>query len=366
MAICLTVMRQHKRQPRKLTDTKKENKLSRDISLFADYHQKENSLTNYCGLVMKLLYEESPKRFQEFLTTLIDGQIDLVIGPTFKQQTKEISSIPDLSIIQKSVSIFFETKRTNWFYNDQLIRHIQGFDENAKLKILFLLSDFDEDDISVQIRESVDKARTQNIIIQPISFERFIDTLEKVCNTEYLLNLVEEFKTYLDRNSYLPKWKYLLDIVSCSGTIEEVKKGVYMCPNTGGAYNHRRAKYFAPYLQKAVKTIHEIRAIVVVEKDFGQATIKWNNSNEKEDNLKNEAIEKVKMWQWRIDENKTTDIQVFLLKDGVETNFKKETSGGMLQSKKYFWDIALDCKNSTELAAKLNDRNWGEFEYLNK
>lgn len=340
--------------------------MSRDISLFADYHQKENSLTNYCGLVMKLLYEESPKRFQEFLTTLVDGQIDLIIGPTFKQQTKEISSIPDLSIIQKSVSIFFETKRTNWFYNDQLIRHIQGFDENAHLKVLFLLSDFEEDDISEQIRESIEKAKTQNIIIQPISFERFIETLEKVCNTEFLLNLVEEFKTYLDRNGYLPKWKYLLDIVSCSGTIEEVKNNVYMCPNIGGAYNHRRAKYFAPYLQKAVKSIHEIRAIVVVEKDLGQATIKWNNSSEKAEELKKEAIEKVKMWNWRIEENKTTDLQVFLLTDGIETNFRKETSGGMLQSKKYFWNIALECKNSIELATKLFDKNWGEYEYLNR
>lgn len=340
--------------------------MSRDISLFADYHQKENSLTNYCGLMMRQLYEESPKRFQEFLTTVIDGRVDLIIGPTFKQQTKEVSSIPDLSIIQKSVSIFFETKRTNWFYNEQLIRHIQGFDENANLRILFLLSDFDEDDITDQIRECIEKAKSEKIIIQPLSFERFIDTLEKVCNTGYLMNFVEEFKVYVDKNGYLPKWKYLLDIVSCSGTIEEVKNGVYMCPNTGGAYNHRRAKFFAPYYQKGVRTIHEIRAIVVVEKDLGQATIKWNNSTEKADSLKHEAIEKVKMWQWRIDENRSTDLQVFLLSTGIETNFKKETSGGMLQSKKYFKDIALDCKNSTELARKLLDKEWGEFEYLNK
>ncbi len=340
--------------------------MARDISLFADYHQKENSLSNYCGLMMKLLYEESPKRFQEFLTTLIDGKKTLIIGPTLKQQIKECKSIPDLSIIQQSVSIFFETKRTNWFYNDQLIRHIKGFNENAEVKILFLLSDFDEDDISPQIKKSIDEAETQKINIQPISFERFIDALEKVCNSEFLMNQVEEFKTYLDRNNYLPKWKYLLDIVSCSGTIDEVRNGVYICPNSGGAYNHRRAKYFGPYLQKGVKTIHEIRAIVVVEKDLGKATIKWKNTNEKEEDLKKEAIEQIQMLPWRIDENKTTDMQVFLLTDGIETNFKKETSGGMIQSKKYFWDIALDCKNSHELATKLKDRNWGEFEYLNK
>ena len=34
----------------------------------------------------------------------------------------------------------------------------------------------------------------------------------------------------------------------------------------------------------------------------------------------------------------------------------------MLQSKKYFWDIAIDCKNSQELAEKLRDKNWSDFE----
>ena len=57
---------------------------------------------------------------------------------------------------------------------------------------------------------------------------------------------------------------------------------------------------------------------------------------------------------------------MFLLSDGVETNFMKETSGGMLQSKKYFWNIATDCSNATELANKLNNKTWGEYEYLNR
>jgi hypothetical protein len=340
--------------------------MSRDISLFADYHQKENSLTNYCGLVMKLLYEESPKQFRNYLVDLIGEQYDIQIGPTFKQQTKEINSIPDLSIIQKSISIFFETKRTNWFYNDQLIRHIKGFDENASIKVLFLLSDFDEDNISNQINESIEKAKNDNIIIQPITFERFLETLEKVCTNEHLTSILEEFKNYLDRGDYLPKWKYLLDIVNCSGTIEEVRNGVYMCPNSGGAYNHRRAKYFAPYLQKAVRSIHEIRAIVVIEKDKSGSFVKWNNSGENEEKLKQEAFEKLKIWNWRIEENRQTDLQVFLLSDGAETNFMKETSGGMLQSKKYFWNIATDCSNATELANKLNNKTWGEYEYLNR
>jgi hypothetical protein len=83
---------------------------------------------------------------------------------------------------------------------------------------------------------------------------------------------------------------------------------------------------------------------------------------EEQETLIEQARQKLQNWQWRIDENKSVPLQVFLLDNRQETNFVKETSGGMLQSKKYFWDIATDCKNSHELAEKLRDKNWGEYE----
>src|SRR5690554_493267 len=117
--------------------------MGREISLFADYHQKENSLTNYCGLLMKMLYEDSPKKFEELLATLLKTDTNIIVGPTFTQQTKTVKSIPDLAITQKSFSVFFETKTTDWFYEDQINRHIAGFNQTADDKILFLLSNLD-------------------------------------------------------------------------------------------------------------------------------------------------------------------------------------------------------------------------------
>src|SRR5665213_2305048 len=91
--------------------------MGREISIFSDYHQQENSLSNYCGLLMKILYQESPKQFQELLSALIKAKADIIVGPTFSQQIKKVKSIPDLVIAQKSFAIHFETKLTNWFYN---------------------------------------------------------------------------------------------------------------------------------------------------------------------------------------------------------------------------------------------------------
>lgn len=336
--------------------------MGREISLFADYHQKENSLTNYCGLLMKMLYEDSPRKFEELLATLLKTDTNIIIGPTFTQQTKTVKSIPDLAITQKSFSVFFETKTTDWFYEDQINRHIAGFNLTADDKILFLLSNFENDNLEEQFAKEIKEAKKHKIILQPLTFEDFVGSLEQVCNSEYLRNLLDEFKLYLDRNGNLPKWKYLLDVVSCSGTLAEIEQGVYMCPDTGGAYSHRRAKYFGPYSSKKVSDIFEINAIVVIEKNLGEAKIKWKSKNIKDETLIEQAREKLQNWQWRIDENKSVPLQVFLLDNRQETNFIKETSGGMLQSKKYFWDIATDCKNSQELAEKLRDKNWGDYE----
>ena len=336
--------------------------MGREISIFADYHQKENSLTNYCGLLLKLLYEDSPRRFEELLATLVKTDTNIIVGPTFTQQTKETKSIPDLAITQKSFSIFFETKLSDWFYEDQIDRHIAGFNQTVDNKILFLLSNFEQDNLEERFKEEIAKAKTDGIILQPLTFEDFVGSLEQVCNSEYLKNLLEEFKIYLDHNGRLPKWKYLLDVVSCSGTMEEINQEVYMCPDTGGAYSHRRAKYFGPYASKQVANIFEIKAIVVIEKNLGEAKIKWKNGTSKSEAIIEEARTKLQMWKWRIDENKSVPLQVFLLDKREPTNFRKETSGGMLQSKKCFWDIATDCKTSKELADKLLNKNWGDFE----
>lgn len=336
--------------------------MGREISLFADYHQKENALTNYCGLLMKILYEDGPKKFEELLVTLLKTDTNIIVGPSFTQQTKTIKSVPDLAITQRSFSVFFETKTTNWFYDDQINRHIASFNHSTDNKILFLLSNFDGNNLEEEFADQISKAKKNNVILQPISFEDFIGSLEQVCSSDYLIGLLDEFKLYLDRNDLLPKWKYLLDVVNCTGSLEEIDQGVYICPDTGGAYSHRRAKYFGPYSSKRVSSIFEIIAVVVIGKNMEDAKIKWQNKDTKKEILIYDAIQKFKKWQMRIDENKSVPLQVFLLDNKHETNFIKETSGGMLQSKKYFWDIANDCKNSQDLADKLKNKTWSNYE----
>lgn len=335
--------------------------MSREISLFADYHQRENSVTNYCGLMMKLIYEESPKRFEELLATLIQSDTDIPVGPIFSQQTKKEKSVPDLAITQKSFSIFFENKLSDWFYSNQIERHIEGFNDATETKILFLLSNFDTDELEERFKAEIEKAKIDGIILQPISYEDFVGALENVANTDYLNNLLEEFKIYLDRNGLLPKWKYLLDVVSCSGTMHEIEDFSYMCPDKGGPYSHRRAKYFGPYAQKRVAKIYEIDAIVSIGRGLSEGHVKWKKRKIKNEELIKLAKSKIEKWDYRIRENESVPLQIFLLRGGEETNFYKDSSGGMQQSKLYFWDIAKDVESSKELAKKLDNERWEDY-----
>lgn len=339
--------------------------MSRDISLFSDYHTTENSLSNHCGLILKLLYEENPTSFEEVITNLINTDTPFEVRPTFEQQRKVLKNVPDLIIRQPSFSIYFETKRFDWFYESQIQRHLESFKFDTDYKILFLLSNFEEDNLDEKFNKQIKEAEQIGIILQPISFETFLAALNTVECSDSYKRFRTEFEDYLDRNGYLPKWKYTLDVVNCANTIHEVREqNVFMCPNTGGVYSHRRAKYFGGYKYKNVEFIQEIKAIVIIEKNMDEASILWKNFDIKDADLINEAKEKINIWDYRREEITKRSLQVFLLQNPQLANFRKSTSGGMYSNKRYFVDIAKNpiANNSKELADKLLNKTWEQID----
>lgn len=333
--------------------------MGQPISFFTDYHQKENRLTNYCGLIFKMLYQESPVKFEQAIQAL--SECDSVsIGPQFEQQIRKENSVPDLLITQRSFSIFFEIKLFDWFDADQIRRHINGLGD-AKQKTLFLLCNWETEDYAEKYSDLAKQVRTldNTITLSAISFEDILTALNLVKKTESLEQLVAEFREYLDCQGLLPNWKYLLDVVNCAGTMEEIAAGFYICPATGGAYSHKRARYFGPYKNKEVSAIHEIKAVVVVAQNKESVEVKWKNCDLPEAEITGKASKIIENWDdWRVEENKRVPLQIFILGGGVKTNFVKNSPGGMMGSKKYFWDIARNVSDAKELAAKLSGTNW--------
>lgn len=334
--------------------------MGQEISLFNDYHTKENILSNHCGVILKLLYEENPQSFEEVISILTSQ--DFLISPSFKQQIKKKESVPDIVIEQKSFTIYFETKRFDWFTSGQIERHLRGFKTENDYNILFLIANFEIDNLEERFSSQIEEAKESfGITLSPISFEQLVGVLENIDSSDNFKKYLFEFRDFLERNNYLPTWKYLLDIVNCSGTIKEVHNhDVYMCPDSGGMYKHRRAKYFGGYKGKNVKYIHEIKALVIVEKGGNEAYLKWNNFDVDEKELISEALTKISILENRKTEILARNLQVFLLQNPAEANFRKVSDGGLYGSKKYFRNIArhYGAKNSFELAEKLKTETW--------
>ncbi len=135
----------------------------------------------------------------------------------------------------------------------------------------------------------------------------------------------------------------------------------YTCPDTGGAYSHRRAKYFGAYANKKVGMIFEIKAVVEIWKDAGGVKIKWSNVDTDKAILIDEAKKVFRSIPHLNEEIKKHGLQVFLLENGVETNFIKSTAGGMFGSKLYFENVGKGCEGSAELAAELNNKTWENY-----
>jgi hypothetical protein len=139
--------------------------------------------------------------------------------------------------------------------------------------------------------------------------------------------------------------------------MQQIEQGFYACPNTGGSYRHKRAKYFGAYANKNVSKIFEIKAVVIISPNSDEDLLVWcNDDTTKEDVIINDARKKL---------DSTTlqeSYQVFLLENGRDIEFKKDSKGGLFGSKIYFNDIAKDCKDITELAKKLNGKVWSNFK----
>lgn len=344
--------------------------MGRSISLFANYHGSENSTSNYCGLMMKLIYQEDPDLLDQLFVLLFEGEAKVPsVGPSFEQQNvKRVKgnsaihkhSIPDLEIKQSSFQILVETKNFDWYSEEQLVNHTKCFDDSVESKILILLSNFEGEKYRVLDRiEFKNKMREKKISVVEMTFEELLNGFSQVCTTSQLKGYLVEFQDYLDREGLLPTWKYRLDVVNCGITRSEIlDDSVYMCPNMGGQYSHARSKFFGTYWEKTVSFIYYIDAIVVVGENYQYTEIKWKNNQTLEDtaliNRAKSAIEK-----YRKNEIHKNGIQVFLLSGKKEVQFEKDTKGGLFGSKKYF--MVYDVKDIDDCVIKINGKKWSDF-----
>jgi len=333
--------------------------MGKEISLFSGYSQQENRTTNYCLLILKMLYEENPKFLAEVLSLLIGENIGHYIGVKFRQQEKRKYSIPDGLILQKACTIYMETKNYDWFYDAQLKRHLQALNaESVGIKILIALGKFESTENRFERIKSICKEKYRDsIFFAQLSFEDFIQALEGLEQLpKNLSDPISDFRDYLNEHQLLTTWVRWLDVVNCAVLPEEVLEGnVYICPAEGGSYTHSRCKYFGMYRNKCVEGIALIEAIIDLLSEDRQK-LKWKNVKTSEEELIDRARKmhnKYRLGKY--------PLRVFVVGEMHKTNFFKDTKYGMWGTKKYFDVSSLNPESASDLAKKLDGIPWSQL-----
>ena len=333
--------------------------MSKPITLFSGYSQKENRITNYCLLILKMLYEENPKYLSEALGQLAGEDVSGYVGVQFRQQEKKEGSVLDGLIVQKGLTVYIETKNYDWFHDDQLINHLKNLHaETPGLKLLLALSNFEgtEPDRIKHMRDLCEREYKNDILLRTASFEDFLAALRREGIPKNLADAIDDLEDFCNEMSLLPSWRNWLDAVNCTGIPEDILvHNVYMCPATGGAYSHDRCRYFGMYRNKCVEQVAEIEAVVDVE-PRGEAKLKWKNAEIPEGELCASARAKAAQLRPEME-----SVRVFLLGTLFPTEFRKDSRGGMQGSKIYFDIAALGAKDAGELAEMLKGKNWSEM-----
>jgi len=331
--------------------------MSKSISLFSGYSQKENRTTNYCLLILKLLYEENPKYLGEVLATLIGEEVGDQVGVQFRQQEKRAKSVPDGLISQAAFTAYIETKNFDWFYDSQIERHLEALDgESQGLKILLALGNFEstDQDRFATVHQLCATAYHGRVLFASAGFADLLDALRALTLPKNLSDTIQDFGAYLDEEGLLPNWQYRLDVVNCASPalFEEPKDRVYLCPAKGGSYNHKRSKFFGVYKDKRVGLVAAVEAVIDLTSEVAHQVL-WKNEPGHDADLVTRARQKLARWR-----PGQYPMRVFLLGELAGTDFRKDTPRGMQGSKQYFWVNAAD---ANELAEQLRGKSWSEW-----
>ena len=332
--------------------------MPKPISFFSGYSQRENRVTNYCMLVLKMIYEENPKYLGEVLTELVGEEVSSRVGVVFRQQERRGSSTPDGLVVQSALTIYIETKNFDWFYQDQLKRHLATLKKEPGCNVLLALSKFDSKQLDKfdPVRRM---CRKSSVLFSAITFEDFVKAVQIESLPKNLADMIAEFRAFLSEEDLLSSWDQLLDVVNCVGFPEDVlEHNVYMCPASGGAYSHSRCRFFGMYRNKRVECVAHIEGVVEVDRATEETRLLWNNGPATDDDLKHRAREIAKIRQTHL-----ALTRVFLLGPLTETDFIKDTPGGMYGSKQYFNVGTLRTQNAQELADQLRGKTWTAFKF---
>lgn len=244
------------------------------IHYFQRYHEKENVATANTMLLLSRLYSYSSDKFFRFLKTeyFSDSFNPEIV---FNLQEKSVDSIPDATITQESFKIVVETKMSDWFHKDQLIRHLNSFSDEKYKVLITLAPELMADNKKAEFEEKLkeyNRQQTHPVIHVNTTFELLTSAISDVLDDrDYeIQDVLEDYLNYCYNDGLIPvsdSWKFMR--MQLAGTTFDFNVGasVYYDNAERGFRAH---DYLGLYRNKSVRAVGKIIArITAIETENG-------------------------------------------------------------------------------------------------
>ncbi len=336
------------------------------IHYFQRYHGKENVATANTMLLLNRLYSYSPDKFFRFMKSeLFLSSFEPEIK--FDLQVKGEKSVADAVIEQESFKIVVETKITDWFYSDQLMKHLSIFGDEKNKALITISSELMAEDkkskLESRLKEYNDSQKNNhNIIHINTTFEMLANAVQDVIDDrDYeMQDILDDYLEYCYNDGLIPvsdKWKYLRVKLASASMDFNIKENIYYDKAEHGFRPH---DYLGLYKNKSVRAIGKIVAMITAVENDGEMNYKSEYGELTDERKKKiqRAIENGKMRGWDLQK---IEHRYFFVEKFFETDFKKITPKALMGTKIFDLTQELgtdDLPNTEEIALLLKEKSW--------
>lgn len=334
------------------------------IHYFQRYHSKENVATANTMLLLSRLYSYSSDKFFRFLKSeYFSDRFEPEIVFTLQEKSEE--SVPDATITQEGFKIVVETKMSDWFYSDQLLRHLKSFKEERNKVLITIAPELMSKDKKAKFEEQLREYNENHdypVIHINTTFELLAEAVQGVIDDrDYeMQDVLDDYLNYCYNDSLIlvpDSWKWMR--VQLAGTTFDfnIRQKLYYDDIDRGFRAH---DYLGLYKEKSVRAIGRITDIItaVLEED-GEITYSVEKG-EIDDNKKRDiaiAIEDGKNYGYPL-----TKTRFFFVDKFYETDFRKTTPRAPMGSRVFDLTQVMgvsELPDTSVIAEKLKSITWG-------
>ena len=306
------------------------------VTRFPHYHQTENVVTNHVMVMLRTLYEASPKLLEALLRALCADEV--TVGPRFSQQIHGAHSVPDGLILQEPLAVFVETKLGSMADPDQLARHCRTIVDRLPGRMGSFLISLTSGQTGQTTPSKVEEmAAPHGISIVPITFGDLVNQLAELPVSDLALKeTLQEFSDFVFAQGLVPREEQIM-VAMLTGTSwrENLAHGTYYEP-VDRSPKWRRAAFVGLYHDKCVSHVGRIVAAVsAMHDDAGQMIFDKPEIGTLDDTRRQAIRDVVAAAQSYYPGLERSHHRYYVVDGFTPTDFCK-TSGGGMMGHRYF------------------------------